>query len=77
MRRNKLNRVVFLMLAAGILLTFAVNGAVAGARKRRAGEQHGPAEIAEASAGSLSVISVFTKPGETDTTRSAFSAAYL
>lgn len=51
MRRNKLNRVVFLMLAAGILLTFAVNGAVAGARKRRAGEQHGPAEIAEASAG--------------------------
>ena len=52
MRRNKLNRVVFLMLAAGILLTFAVNGAIAGARKRRAGEpRHGPAEIAEASAG--------------------------
>ena len=52
MRRNKLNRVVFLMLAAGILLTIAVNSAVAGARKRRAGGQNaGTAEIAESAAG--------------------------
>ena len=52
MRRNKLNRVVFLMLAAGILLTIAVNSAIAGARRRRAGGQNaGPAEIAESAAG--------------------------
>lgn len=52
MRRNKLNRLIVLMLAAGILLTLAVNAAIAGDRKRRAGgPQAGPAEIAEAAAG--------------------------
>ena len=48
MRRNKLNRLVLLTLAAGILLTLAVNCAVEGARKRRTGgQQAGPAEVAE------------------------------
>ena len=52
MRRTKLNRLIILMLAAGILLTLAVNGAVAGARKRRAGEQPpGTEETAEAVSG--------------------------
>ena len=36
MRRNKLNRLILLMLAAGILMTAVVNGAVGNARRRRA-----------------------------------------
>lgn len=36
MRRTELNRLIFLMLAAGIFMTLVVNGAVGNARKRRA-----------------------------------------
>ena len=36
MRRNKLNRLILLLLAAGIFMTAVVNGVVGNARKRRA-----------------------------------------